>query len=216
MIHEISAHDSVANDWTRELRDVIIQKDRWRFRNNLRRIGQIIAYEISKTLAYENTPTETPLGTKNVQTIKDSLIIGTIMRAGIPFYEGFMDVFDHAESAFIGSYRKQASEGGFNISQGYITCPDLTDKVLILVDPMLATGSSFVQAMEDLQKYGTAKKVHLVSIISSPEGTQNLQKQFPETDIWVMDIDESLNEKSYILPGLGDAGDLAFGPKRQE
>ncbi len=215
MIHEISSQNSIANNWTRELRDVSLQQDRWRFRNNLRRIGSIMAYEISKTLNYANQAVKTPLGKKNIALPKEKVIVGTILRAGLPFYEGFIEAFDGAESAFIGSYRKSNTEGSFDISQGYLTCPALDEKVLILVDPMLATGSSFVQAMADVEQFGQPTKVHLVSIISSPEGTQSLQKQFPEADVWVMDIDESLDERSYILPGLGDAGDLAFGPKRQ-
>ncbi len=215
MIHEISSQNSIANSWTRELRDVEIQKDRMRFRNNLQRIGQTMAYEISKSFYYENQIIETPLGKKNIQLLSDDIVIGTIMRAGIPFYQGFLDVFDHAESAFIGSYRKENAEGSFDITQGYLTCPILTDKVLILVDPMLATGSSFVQAMNDIQEFGNFKKVLFVSIISSPDGTQALQRKYPEADIWVMDIDEAIDAKSYILPGLGDAGDLAFGPKSQ-
>ncbi len=215
MIHEISQTDSVANNWTQELRDVEVQKNRLRFRNNLRRIGSTMAYEISKTLRYTTSSTQTPLGTKEINVVNDQVVIGTILRAGIPLYEGFMDIFDEAESAFIGSYRKSNPEGDFDIKQGYITCPHLEEKVLILVDPMLATGSSYVQALEDLKDFGTPSQIHLVSIIAAPEGVQMLQDHFPNADIWVMDIDDSLSEKAYIIPGLGDAGDLAFGPKSQ-
>lgn len=215
MIHQLTHTDSIANRWMHELRDIEIQKDRLRFRKNIRRIGEMMAYEISKTFSYENERTTTPLGVKQIAIPQDRLIVATILRAGVPMYEGFMDVFDSAESSFIGSYRKSDGEGGFDINQGYITCPDLEGKTLIIVDPMLATGSSFVEAIRDLEPYGQPLRIILVSVIASRPGINRLQELYPEVDIWAMDIDEELNEKSYIIPGLGDAGDLAFGPKNQ-
>ncbi len=215
MTHHLMENDSILNEWMRQLRDSSIQKDRLRFRYNLRRIGKILAYEISKSFEFRDTNVATPLGTKNMRVPSDEVVILPILRAGIPLYEGMMDFLDEAGSGFIGSYRKSSESGGFDISQSYLTCPDLDDSIVILADPMLATGSSFERALEDLKQYGTPKKIHIASVIASQVGIQNLETKHPELDIWVADIDEKMNEKSYIIPGLGDAGDLAFGPKNQ-
>ncbi len=215
MTHHLMSQNSILNEWMRQLRDESIQKDRLRFRYNLRRIGKILAYEISKTMEYNSHSVQTPLGTKDMMLPSDSVIILPILRAGIPLYDGMMDYLDEAGSGFVGSYRRSSDAGGFDIAQSYLTCPDLDGKLVILADPMLATGSSFLSALEDLKNYGKAKKIHIASVIASEQGIENLSQKHPEVDIWVADIDSKLNDKSYIIPGLGDAGDLAFGPKNQ-
>jgi uracil phosphoribosyltransferase len=185
-----------------------------RFRHNLERLGELFAYEISKTLLYQPAAIETPLGTKQTALMERSPVLATILRAGLPMYQGFLRFFDRAESAFIGAYRSEHTEdNSFDIIQGYTVTPNLDGKVLILIDPMLATGRSMVAVYESLLLYGTPVETHVVSVIGSEAGVKYVQAHIPKVSLWVGDIDAELNVKSYIIPGLGDAGDLAFGGK---
>ncbi len=215
-LFELSSSPSVANHYIADLRDVGIQKDSLRFRKNLERIGELLAYELSKTLNYQSALVKTPLGEASTSFVADALVLAVILRAGLPMYQGFLNVFDKAESAFVGAYRSPLeSDNSFDIVQGYTATPDLTGKVLIMIDPMLATGKSVVSVYDSLLFHGKPKSVHLVSIIASRQGVNYLQKRLPEAHIWTAAIDEELNQKSYIVPGLGDAGDLAFGVKEE-
>ena len=212
--HLISDH-SLLSRFVSEMRDVNIQKDALRFRRNIERVGEVMAYEISKELSYEMHSVQTPLGVAECAHISDKVVLGTILRAGLSFHQGFLNYFDGAENAFVSAYRKHKDRLNFDIFIEYIASPSLDDKTLILVDPMLATGSSMELAYRALLTKGTPKEVHLVSIIASQEAVDYLQKQFPESNIhlWVAAIDPTLNEMAYIVPGLGDAGDLAYGTK---
>jgi uracil phosphoribosyltransferase len=216
MITNFSANSSVVSEWMRELRDTSIQGDRARFRTNLERLGGVAAYEISKTLPYEAMVVSTPLGTKMCMTLSQQPVIATILRAGLPLYHGLLHFFPHADSAFIGSYRKHVADSEhFNIHQQYITCPDLKDRVLILADPMVATGSSVVTALDVLREFEKPAAIHLVAAISCSVGLDLIKRKYPEVQIWTGDIDDEITAKGYIVPGLGDAGDLSFGTKMQ-
>lgn len=208
-------HNSLVSQYMRELRSVEIQKDKMRFRTNLRRIGQIMAYEISKRLSYEAVDTTTPLGVTQSHIINEKVVLGTILRAGLPFHEGFLDYFDDAENSFVSAYRKYKEKNDeFDIHIEYIASPRIDDKTLILVDPMLATGSSMELAYQALLTKGHPARIHVASIIASRQAVDFIEKNFPEnTTIWIGDIDPEINSHSYIIPGLGDAGDLAFGEK---
>lgn len=212
--HLITEH-SLLSRFVSEMRNVEIQKDALRFRRNIERVGEIMAYEISKTLSYKIEPVQTPLGVAECAHISNEVVLGTILRAGLSFHQGFLNYFDQAENAFVSAYRKHKDRLNFDIFIEYIASPSLDGKTLILVDPMLATGSSMELAYRALQTKGMPKEVHLVSIISSQEAVDYLQKQFPESNVhlWVAAIDPELNELAYIVPGLGDAGDLAYGIK---
>ena len=212
-VHNLGDQNSIANQFLLELRDTSIQKDRFRFRNNLSRLGELMAYEISKTLAYHPKEVETPLGKKSVNIPDPEVVLLTILRAGLPFLEGFQRIFDNADTGFIGSYRVEG-HSQINIKREYMATPSLTGKTVILADTMLATGRSLVDAVATLVSRGQPKHLHLASVISAPEGIQYLKDniQIPAT-LWVHAIDEKLNSKFYIVPGLGDAGDLSFGPK---
>lgn len=215
-IHELSASASVVDEYMKQLRSTDIQQDRGRFRENIRRIGRVSAYELSKTLHYEPTVVHTPMSPHTQRQVGDQLVVITILRAGLPLHQGILDVFPDAENGFISAYRKHHEDGTFHIEVGYVACPNLQDKVLILNDPMLATGMSFVNALTALKKYGRPKSVHLVAVIASKEGVDHvIQNTPPNTHLWVAAIDPVLNDEKYIVPGLGDAGDLAFGPKLQ-
>ncbi len=205
------------NRFMSELRDKDIQKDSMRFRENLRRIGQIFAYEISKNLAYRLQTVSTPLGEKPMQLPVEDPVIASILRAGLPLHQGVLSFFDRAENAFISAYRKHDETGAFRIKMDYVSCPDLQDKTLILCDPMLATGASMDVCYHGLLDYGTPVHTHLVSVIAAQEGIDYLQKHLPYDNctLWVGSVDEELTAQSYIVPGLGDAGDLAFGCKLQ-
>ena len=216
MITNFADKSSIISQYISELRNINIQNDRLRFRENLERIGMLMAYEVSKTLDYQATPVETPLGEASVNTLKSQLVIASILRAGIPLHNGFLKVFDQAENAFISAYRKHHRDGTFDIKMEYVTCPDLSGKTLIIVDPMLATGASLAATLENLKEYGVSKIVHIVTIIASEQGIDYIRRLFPDIHIWTGAIDEELTAKSYIVPGLGDAGDLAFGCKLQE
>ncbi len=207
-------HNSIANQFLAELRHQEIQKDKAKFRHNLERIGEILAYEISKKLDYQAQTTPTPLGIARTHLPKSYPILACIMRAGLPFYQGFLRFFDSSESAFIGAFRGKANaDEQFDIEMHYSAAPNLNDKSLIVIDPMLATGKSIVLAYKHLLNYGEPLSVHIASVIASRQGVQHLTAQIPHAKLWVGEIDEELNKKFYIVPGLGDAGDLAFGEK---
>ena len=216
MIYNLDKKLSIANKFTSELRDNNIQKDSLRFRRNLERLGEIFAYEISKTLQYGLQSVTTPLGIADVQLPADEIVLATILRAGLPLHQGLLNYFDQAGNAFISAYRKHEADGSFEIKIEYISCPNLEGKVLIIADPMLATGASMDLALKELMKYGQPKNVHIVTAISSAQGLNYIKNRYPKAHIWLAALDEELTAKSYIVPGLGDAGDLAFGSKLQE
>ncbi|MDX1829578.1 MAG: uracil phosphoribosyltransferase [Lutibacter sp.] len=210
----LDSESSVLNKFIGEIRDVTIQKDTMRFRRNIERIGEITAYELSKTLEFNSENVATPLGTKKVQTPQKDIVICSILRAGLPLHNGILNYFDDAENAFISAYRKYINENEFEIKVEYFASPDLTNKVLILADPMLATGRSLASVYEGLKQNGTPKEIHIACVIASTEGIDYIKNYFPEnTKLWVATVDDKLNEHGYIVPGLGDAGDLAFGKK---
>jgi len=214
MIFRLTEKPSVAHHFLAELRHQKIQADPMRFRQNLRRIGQILAYEISKTLEYQETKIKTPLATCSTLQSPDLPILITVLRAGLPFFDGFLDVFDRSSSAFIGAFRGKPTENQtFDIEMGYVTSPNLTDKTIILIDPMIATGKSMVKTYKALLGFGQPKKCHIAGVIAAQTGLDWVQKNIPKASIWIGDVDAELNAKSYIVPGLGDAGDLAFGQK---
>lgn len=215
-VHILSRQQTVLNKFIAEIRDKSIQRDSMRFRRNLERIGEIMAYEISKTLAYKPRNIETPLGEATVDMIDEQVVIATILRAGLPFHQGFLNYFDDAQNAFVSAYRKSTKDGKFKVKVEYISCGDLEGKTLLLVDPMLATGSSLVLAYEALcEKGGMPRHTHVASIISSEQGIDYVQKHMPSqtTTIWTAAVDEELTSRAYIVPGIGDAGDLAYGDK---
>ncbi len=216
MFFNLSDQDSIGNQYIAELRDIEVQKDRMRFRRNVERLGQIFAYEISKTLTYATVTRETPLGSAEISTPQDRIVIASILRAGLPLHNAMLNTFDRADNAFISAYRKHHKDGTFEINLEYVTCPNLEESVLILTDPMLATGSSFEATLKVLSEYGTPKAIHLVSIIASTYGVSYLQRLYPKIHMWVGALDEELTAKSYIVPGLGDAGDLIYGEKLQD
>ena len=214
MVQIINHKNSIFNQFISEIRDINIQKDSMRFRRNIERMGEIMAYEISKTLAYEEKEVTTPLGIANVSLLKQQPVIGTILRAGLPLHQGVLNYFDKAENAFVSAYRKHHKDGTFNISLEYLASPELTDRDLILCDPMLATGSSIVDTYKFLLQRGKPKHTHIVAIIASAEGVEYVKKHLPENvTLWIGAIDEELTAQAYIVPGLGDAGDLAYGTK---
>lgn len=206
---------SILNSYVAQLRDKDFQKDSHRFRTNLQRLGQIFAYEISKTLQGESRQVTTPLGIASLQIPTEQVVVATILRAGLPLHEGILSCFDSAENAFVAAYRKYDNEGEFHIHTEYCTCPELGGKTLILADTMLATGSSVQVAYEVLcHEGGTPGKLHLVCPFASAQAVENLKKSLPEEcTLWVAAIDPELTNHSYIVPGLGDAGDLCYGPK---
>lgn len=211
----LSENNSVLNHYIKEIRSVEIQKDPMRFRRNLERIGEVMAYEISKTMNYVVEDVTTPLGIAPVNVMSDNIVVSTILRAGLPFHQGFLNYFDRAENAFVSAYRKYKDALKFEIFIEYIASPDLNGKTLIITDPMLATGSSMELAYGALKTKGTPAQVHVASVISSQYAIDYLKKHFQDTDIivWTAAIDPELDAHSYIIPGLGDAGDLAFGQK---
>lgn len=214
-VNNLSTKNSVLNHFIAEIRDKSVQKDNMRFRKNLERIGEIFAYEISKKLSYESKEVITPLGIANCNLIVNDIVIASILRAGLPLHEGILNFFDKAQNAFIAAYRKYGNDNKFEIKIEYITSPSVENKILILADTMLATGSSLVLAYEKLTEKNIPSHLHLVCPIASVYGVEYLTKHFPHRNVtlWVGAIDEELTNKSYIVPGLGDAGDLAFGCK---
>lgn len=214
MIRVLNEEKSVINHYIAELRDKRIQKDSLRFRRNLERIGEIMAYEISKTLNYSEKMIETPLGISNDFVLKDQIVLGTILRAGLAMHSGLLNYFDKAENGVISAFRKHTNGDDFEIKTDYLACPSIENKVFILSDPMLATGSSFLICYKAFLERGIPAKTHLVSVIGSRKGVDYVMKNMPpNTTLWIGAIDDTLNEKSYIVPGLGDAGDLAYGEK---
>jgi uracil phosphoribosyltransferase len=215
MITNLSRSNSLVGCWVRELRDVGIQGDRMRFRRNLERIGEAAAYEISKLLPYKQVAVQTPLGMCDCMELDRQPVLATILRAGLPLHQGVLNYFDGADCAFIGAYRKHAADGSFEICQQYVANPALEGRPLIMADPMVATGASLVLALETLLENDRPSQVHVVAAIGCAEGVAAVQQRFPEAHIWLGAIDERLTDEQYIYPGLGDAGDLAFGEKRQ-
>ncbi len=216
MVIDLSKHHSLLNHWVAELRDVHVQNDRMRFRRNIERIGEVAAYELSKTLRFKSVDVTTPLGIASTSLLEEQPVLGTILRAGLPLHQGMLNYFDKADNAFISAYRKHHPDGSFEISLEYLSCPDLNNRILILCDPMLATGASLVETIQAIQKTYTPSQIHIVVTIASQKGIEHVEKELgAEIPIWCAAIDPILNDKSYIVPGLGDAGDLAFGTKMQ-
>ena len=216
MVIDLSKHHSLLNHWVAELRDVHVQNDRMRFRRNIERIGEVAAYELSKTLRFKSVDVTTPLGIASTSLLEEQPVLGTILRAGLPLHQGMLNYFDKADNAFISAYRKHHPDGSFEISLEYLSCPNLNNRVLILCDPMLATGASLVETIQAIQKTYTPAQIHIVVTIASQKGIEHVEKELgDEIPIWCAAIDPILNDKSYIVPGLGDAGDLAFGTKMQ-
>ena len=216
MVHHLSEKHSLISNWIAELRDVQIQKERMRFRRNIERIGEIIAYEMSKEMAHQLVNTTTPLGTHVSKVLNEQPVIATVLRAGLPMHQGMLNYFDKADNAFISAYRKHHPDGSFEISIEYLSCPNLNNRILIVVDPMLATGASLVETIQAITKTQKPKEIHIAVAIASKKGIETVQAALgKETPIWCGDIDDVLNDKSYIVPGLGDAGDLAYGTKMQ-
>jgi len=217
-IHNLSEEHSILNSFMSEIRDIGVQKDRMRFRRNIERIGEILGYEMSKTLNFEAKNIQTPLGHKATHMYQNDIVLCSILRAGVPLHNGLLNYFDDAENAFISAYRHHKDNPEtFEIIVEYLACPDLNGKTLILADPMLATGQSMVATFEALKPFGTPKEIHLVSVIGAQAGVDFVNSHFSkDSHLWIADIDKELNDKGYIIPGLGDAGDLAFGKKLQQ
>jgi len=214
IVNTLDSKNTLLNKFISEIRDVTVQKDSMRFRRNIERIGEVLAYELSQSLSYENKVVTTPLGTKIVPVPKNDIVLCSILRAGLPLHNGLLNYFDDAENAFISAYRKHINETEFEIKVEYFASPNLDGKTLILADPMLATGQSILSVYEGLKKHGTPKEIILACVIGSSEAIELLEKHFPPTTkLWIATVDNKLNSKGYIVPGLGDAGDLAFGEK---
>lgn len=216
IINNLGKQNSIFNQYVSEIRDSVIQLDSFRFRHNMERLGAVFAYEISRTLEYVPAEVVTTLGIAEVPVLKQSPVLGTILRAGLPLHQGMLSVFDKADNAFVSAYRKHTKDGGFNIQVEYVSSPDLDDRVLILCDPMLATGASLVLSYKALLEKGKPKHTHIVTLIASTEGMDYAKRYLPSENItlWVGAIDDELTAQAYIVPGLGDAGDLAFGSKK--
>jgi uracil phosphoribosyltransferase len=213
MLFVLNKTNSIAGQFMAEMRDVDIQKDMQRFRRNQEKLGEIMAYEISKTLKYVEKDIQTPLGIYNSKLPADLPVLGTILRAGLPFHQGFMNYFDQSQSAFITAYRKVKRTGDFTIRVDHISTPNLDDKTFILCDTMLATGQSIVVVCKELMATYKIANLHIAAVIASTEGIAHVRANLPKAKIWVCAVDEEMTSKSYIVPGLGDAGDLAFGEK---
>jgi len=215
MVNVIGLNNSVFNEFIHQIRDEKIQQDSMRFRKNLERIGEVFAYEISKTLKYEPKEVTTPLGTLDLPLLKSYPVIASILRAGLPIHQGLLNYFDHSENAFVSAYRKTTKVGAFSIQVEYASSPDLTGKTLILCDAMLATGASMVLTYKELISKGIPEHTHIVAILASVQGVEYVEKQLKnaKVSLWVGAIDDELTAEAYIVPGLGDAGDLAFGSK---
>ena len=218
ILHNISQENSILNRFISEIRAVDTQKDRMRFRRNIERIGEILGYEMSKHLSYNSKLIKTPLGTSKLDIPENDLVLCSILRAGVPLHNGLLNYFDTAENAFISAYRHHKDNPErFEIIVEYLACPNLEGKTLILADPMLATGQSMVATFDALKPFGTPKAVHLISVIGAQDGVDFVGKHFDNnTHLWIAAVDDTLNKKGYIVPGLGDAGDLAFGEKLQQ
>ena len=215
MVINLSQHYSILCDWIAEIRDQSLQTDRMRFRQNLERIGEIAGYEISRHLPYEEREVQTPLGIANSKMLKSQPVLATILRAGLPLHQGLLRVFDKADNAFISAYRKHDRDGSFQISMSYVTSPEIDNRILIISDPMLATGSSMVKTIQQLRSEGNPTEIHIVTAIACTVGIEYLRRALPVCKVWCGAIDDELTAKGYIVPGLGDAGDLSFGNKIQ-
>ncbi len=215
MVTNLSLSNSLVSQWISELRDADVQLDSMRFRRNLERIGEVTAYEISKTLPYKYVETPTVMGEATCAVLESQPVLATILRAGLPLYQGLLNYFDKADSAFIGAYRKHSPDESFEIDQTYMTSPELEGRTLIVADAMLATGASLILALQTLTEYDQPKQIHVVTVIACTVGIEAIARKFPDVHIWAAAIDDELTAKSYIVPGLGDAGDLCFGQKRQ-
>lgn len=215
MVKNLSDDHSLITNWIAELRDVEIQNDRLRFRKNLERIAEVCAYEISKTLPWTEREVTTPLGTAVCKVLKTQPVLATILRAGLPMHTGLLNFFDRADNAFISAYRKHHSDGTFEISLEYISCPEIENRVVIISDPMLATGASLVKTIHYIKEAGNPSEIHIACALACTVGIEYVQRAEPKAIIWCGDIDDELTAKGYIVPGLGDAGDLAFGLKVQ-
>jgi uracil phosphoribosyltransferase len=214
-LHYISEQNSILNHFLAQIRDVTVQKDSMRFRNNIERIGEIMAYELSKTLPYKKIEVQTPLGIKKTCALEDHVVLCSILRAGLALHTGFMNIFDNAENGFVSAYRHHPkNDDYFDILVEYQAAPSFENKTLILIDPMLATGQSIVAVLNKLHLDQNPKEIHIAVVIAAPEGIAYLEKNLPANcHLWVAALDDKLNEKNYIVPGLGDAGDLAYGVK---
>ncbi|HZI00032.1 MAG TPA: uracil phosphoribosyltransferase [Flavisolibacter sp.] len=215
MVINLCKEHSLVSNWIAEIRDTQIQTDRMRFRRNLERIGEIAAYEISKILPFKEVETLTPLGTAASKVLMEQPILTTILRAGLPLHQGLLNYFDQADNAFVSAYRKHDKDGSFEISLDYFSSPEIEDRILIISDPMLATGASLVKTIQYIKEEGTPKAIHIVAAIACSVGIEYVVRNIPEATIWCGDIDDELTAKGYIVPGLGDAGDLAYGVKVQ-
>ena len=217
MIHILSKGNSIFNKFIAQIRDREVQRDSMRFRRNMERIGEVMSYEISRSLNYKTHVVETPLGEASIEMISDKIVLATILRAGLPLHQGFLNYFDDAESAFVSAYRKSSKDGSFKVKVEYISSCNLEGKTLILVDPMLATGTSLVLAYEALvAKGGEPEHTHIASVIASEQGVDYVTRHLPSrtTTLWLGAVDAELTSRSYIVPGIGDPGDLAFGDKQ--
>lgn len=215
MVINLSDDHSLVSNWVSELRDIDIQNDRMRFRRNLEKIAEVAAYEISKKLPWVEKETTTPLGTSLCKVLLSQPVLATILRAGLPMHQGLLNYYDRADNAFISAYRKHKPDGTFEINLDYISCPDMENRVVIISDPMLATGSSLVKTLQYIREEGSPSEVHIVCAIACTVGIEYVMRAEPRATIWCGDIDDELTAKGYIVPGLGDAGDLAYGVKVQ-
>jgi len=216
IIHNFESKNSLLNQFISEIRDETVQKDMMRFRRNIERVGEVIGYELSKSLDYQEKEVRTPLGRKILAVPKDEIVLCAVLRAGLPLHQGLLNYFDTAENAFISAFRSHKDNtDAFEVIVNYLASPTIKDKTLILIDPMLATGKTLENVRKALKDYGEPKQIHIVSVIGSKEGVDFIRSIFPKnTQLWIAAIDETLNAKGYIVPGLGDAGDLAYGLKR--
>ncbi len=215
MVINLSDNHSLISNWVSELRSVELQNDRARFRSNLRKIAEVCAYEISKGLPWVEKEITTPLGTSICKVLERQPVLATIMRAGLVMHNGFLNYFDKADNAFISAYRKHKSDGSFEISLEYISCPEIENRIVIISDPMLATGASLVKTLQFIYAEGKPAEIHIACALACTVGIEYVLRAEPKATIWCGDIDDELTAKGYIVPGLGDAGDLAFGDKTQ-
>ena len=216
MVYNFSNEHSLISNWVSELRCIDVQKDRMRFRRNLERIAEVIGYEISKGMETTEKEIITPMGTATCKVLKDQPVLATILRAGLAMHNGLLSYFDRADNAFLSAYRKHLPDGSFEIALEYMSCPPIDGRIVIISDPMLATGSSLVKAIQYIREAGNIKNLHVVCAIAATQGIETLLKAEPSATIWCGAIDDNLSSKGYILPGLGDAGDLAYGSKMQQ
>lgn len=215
MVINLSKNHSLVSNWVGELRNVEVQTDRMRFRRNLERIAEVAAYEISKELLWENTEIQTPLGIATCKSLIDQPVLATILRAGLPMHNGMLNFFDKADNAFVSAYRKHQHDGTYDINLEYMSCPTMVGRTIIITDPMLATGASLVKTIQYIKMDGLPAQIHFVAAVACTVGIDYVLREVPDIKIWCGDIDDELTAKGYIVPGLGDAGDLAFGTKTQ-